>query len=237
MYRGYLSWSDILQICVEGSTTLHSSSPDVWFWNRPPLGTCSLPLMPLTHGLSTSSDDCCCFFSFRSNSVYQRCAIKSMFDIINFKCQDWLMMNYIFCTVKPGPCRCRPYKLFYLLCALVNKSDQSACWLCFVQCQNLTERLKSLVNSAPVMVFMKGSPTEPRCGMFCVACWLVKCQTQTPNLHVIFILCIVFVLCGVLSITLGFHITTTEAKGKGSLICRALYYELPISKALRYGTC
>lgn len=32
------------------------------------------------------------------------------------------------------------------------------------KCQNLTERLKSLVNSAPVMVFMKGTPAEARCG-------------------------------------------------------------------------
>jgi len=124
------------------------------------------------------------------------------------------MMNYVICTVKPVPCSYRPYELFYLLCALVNKSDQSACRLWFVQCQNLTERLKSLVNSAPVMVFMKGSPAEPRCGVFCVACWLVKCQTQTHTLHVVFILCIVFVLWSVLSITLGFHITTTELKVK-----------------------
>lgn len=30
--------------------------------------------------------------------------------------------------------------------------------------QNLEERLKQLINARPVMLFMKGSPTEPRCG-------------------------------------------------------------------------
>jgi Grx4 family monothiol glutaredoxin len=30
--------------------------------------------------------------------------------------------------------------------------------------QKLNERLKGLINSAPVILFMKGSPQEPRCG-------------------------------------------------------------------------
>jgi len=30
---------------------------------------------------------------------------------------------------------------------------------------------------------------------------------------------------------------SSEVKGKGSLICITLYYELLISKALRYGMC
>jgi Grx4 family monothiol glutaredoxin len=30
--------------------------------------------------------------------------------------------------------------------------------------QKLNERLKGLINSAPVILFIKGSPQEPRCG-------------------------------------------------------------------------
>ena len=30
--------------------------------------------------------------------------------------------------------------------------------------KNLNDRLKSLVNMAPVVLFMKGTPQEPRCG-------------------------------------------------------------------------
>ena len=32
--------------------------------------------------------------------------------------------------------------------------------------QDLDVRLKRLVNNAPCMVFMKGTPSEPRCGTF-----------------------------------------------------------------------
>lgn len=32
--------------------------------------------------------------------------------------------------------------------------------------KTLNERLKKLINQAPVILFMKGSPQEPRCGNF-----------------------------------------------------------------------
>ncbi len=32
--------------------------------------------------------------------------------------------------------------------------------------QNLDEKLKRLINSSPNMLFMKGSPEQPRCGQY-----------------------------------------------------------------------
>lgn len=40
--------------------------------------------------------------------------------------------------------------------------------------QSLDERLKSLINKAPVMLFMKGSPDEPRCGFSRTICGILK---------------------------------------------------------------
>ena len=34
----------------------------------------------------------------------------------------------------------------------------------FLSLQDLETRLKKLINAADVMLFMKGTPTEPRCG-------------------------------------------------------------------------
>ena len=36
--------------------------------------------------------------------------------------------------------------------------------VCVCVCKDLDVRLKKLVRSAPCMLFMKGTPAEPRCG-------------------------------------------------------------------------
>jgi len=36
--------------------------------------------------------------------------------------------------------------------------------ICVTLFQDLNTRLKKLINSAPVILFMKGCPDEPRCG-------------------------------------------------------------------------
>ena len=36
--------------------------------------------------------------------------------------------------------------------------------------QDINDRLKKLVNLAPCMLFMKGNPEEPRCGILLVNC-------------------------------------------------------------------
>lgn len=40
--------------------------------------------------------------------------------------------------------------------------------------QSLDDRLKTLINSAPIILFMKGSPDEPRCGFSKTICGILK---------------------------------------------------------------